>query len=217
MKFALNKKIIILAGLVLAALAALVALTTLGTLNKVKVEVVAIPEDSSITLDGEPIDAGVVSLEPGTHTLTASREFFTEVSVTVHTDDIVPSEPIYLLPIPSTPEAFQLLEDNPELQQRREAAGAIQAEQKKRSIESRYPYIGELPHTTIDYKVDYGFDDEDQIFIEVTLYPPAAVTPGTDLYRQQLQQFKDDALGYLESIGVDTDQTEITFSPDPND
>ena len=211
---ALNKKkLLIIVGVIIGSLLILLAAILATGSASVRTEVIALPEDSSITLNDEPIEAGTVTLEPGTHTFVASREHFSDAVVTIHTDDIASGEPIYLLPTPDTDEAFEILAQDPDLQFRREEAGALESERSQRAILRDHPYVENLPHEAISYKIDYGFDENDEIFFIVTLYIPTATPEGTEEYDRQTAIIEQRARNYLQDIGVDTSEADITFRP----
>lgn len=205
----LRTKIIIAASILILAI--VIILLAFSNRDTVRVEVIAIPEDSSITLDGQPIEAGPVDLELGTHTLTASREFFGDAVVTINTEDIEPGEPVYLLPIPNTPEAQELLRNDSQMQYRREAAAGVESEQTQRSLTRQYPFLEELPYKNPDFQINYGFDDSQQLFLTVTVSLPAAVVEGTPEYDTWYERVKQDAVDYMESIEINTESTRIDY------
>jgi hypothetical protein len=204
-------KVLIVVGI----LGALILLITL-LINRsgFYVEVKVLPEDSTVTLDGQPIEPGRIELSPGEHTFVASREFFGDATETVNTDNISSGHVIFLLPSPDTPEALQWLQQNPKVQLERENLGGQQFNQDAAHVAENYPYVEELPYRSLDFNVDYGFDENRVIKLIVTIFLPAAVPEGTPEYDQQFEQIKQNALDYLRSIEVDVDNTNIEFKAD---
>jgi hypothetical protein len=180
------------------------------------IEIAVAPSDSMITVDNQPSKPGKVYLKPGKHTIKASRQYFTDVSKVVDTKSLKPDQTIYLLPGADSPEAIKWLNDHPEELARRESIGSAQTAANAEVVEKKYPFIKDLPHRTLDYKIDYSLSGEDyKISFQITFYP-VAVTPGTSEYKQQLLQYQQAALKYLKDQGIDTKTANISYSPDPN-
>lgn len=176
------------------------------------VEVKVLPEDSTLTLDGQPIEPGRVELSPGEHTFVASREFFGDATETINTDNISSGHIVFLLPSPDTPEALQWLQQNPEVQRERENLGGQQFNQDAAHVAENYPYVEEeLPYRSLDFNVDYGFDENRVIKLVVTIFLPAAVPEGTPEHAQQFERIKENAIQYMRDIGVDVDNTNIEY------
>lgn len=179
------------------------------------VKIIVVPEDSKITVDGAQSKSGTVYLKPGKHEIKASRQYFTDVTKNVDTKDLKSGQEIYLLPGIDSPEAIKWLNDHPEVQEMREAVGGAQAAANSETIAEKYPFITNLPYRTLDFQVDYSITGEKyDISFQVTLNP-VAVIPGTPEYKQQVVEYKQLALEYLESQGVDTKKAKISFDPDP--
>lgn len=217
MQFLKNKKVLVI---VVSAIVLSLLVVGLATLERqlsrgVKVEIIVVPTDSSLTIDGEPASPGIVSLSPGKHTLKASREFFGDAVEEIDTETLDAEQPIYLVLDSNTPEAEQYMTDNPDQQMLRENAFGQEFSNTSQSILERYPITTQLPYTTIDYRIDYEVTENKDVKFVVTLYP-VATEPGSDMYKQQLNDFKQNALSYLSSRGVDTATTDISFSPDPD-
>lgn len=201
-------KVLIIVG-ILGALILLVLL--LISRNNFYVEVKVLPEDATITLDGEPIKPGRVALSPGEHTFVASREFFGDATEVVNTNNVSSGHIVYLLPTPDSAEALEWLQQNPEVQKERESLGGAAFNQDTADVNERFPYIVNLPFRSLDFNVDYGFDDNRNIRLIVTIFLPAAVPEGTPEHDQQFERIKQNAIEYLQSIEVDVDNTNIEY------
>jgi hypothetical protein len=205
-----RKKLLIIAGV--SALVLLVGFAIFSSLQhrgETKVNIVVAPRDSTITIDGQPAKHGTAYLKPGAHTIKASRQYFADAIEKVHTSELDNGQEIYLLPEANSPEALQWLEDHPEEMELREAIGASRAAEGAQDNLEKYPFIRDLPYKTLDYQVDYALNG-DELTLIVTLYP-VAVTPGTKLYEEQVEEFKQKALTYLRSQGIDLAKTKIEY------
>jgi hypothetical protein len=218
MNFLRNKKALVVAGGAAMILLLMVILSSLGGRlgGSVTVEIIVVPTDATLTIDGEPTTPGTVSLNPGQHTLRATREFFGDAVKEIDTESLDTSQPIYLTLDSNTPEAERYMIDNPDEQLLRERAFGQEFSNTSQSILERYPVTKDLPYTTVDYRIDYEVTESKDVRFIVTLYP-VATQPGSDLYKRQLNQFKQSALNYLSDKGVDIDTADIVFSPDPDD
>jgi hypothetical protein len=175
------------------------------------VNIIVSPRDSMVTVDGVAVKSGKVYVKNGTRTLKASRQYFTAVTKTINTNDFKAGQVIYLIAGADSPEALKWLEDHPDEATFRESAGSGQADAKAQEMIAKYPFLADLPYQTLDYKIDYSIDSKtSKVSLQVTLNP-VAVQPGSDLYDQQINQYKDEALQYLKNQGVDTTAIGITF------
>jgi hypothetical protein len=203
----MNRKILVIGGiLILLAIVGFLMVSASG----IWVNVVALPKDSKIELDGRPIKAGRVKLAPGKHVFKASRQYFDAVQKSIDTNALDTKKTVYLLPKPSSQEAIKWLNDHPEVQQEREAAGGEEAIIQQQSLLSQYPFIAKLPYETLDYKIDYSVNEAGKISFIVTLYPFA--DPASPEYGPQVDKEKQAAKNYLSSYGVDTEKVPISYN-----
>lgn len=210
-----NKKIVIAGGAVVLGIVALLIALSIPRVGKVRVNVETLPNDSTVTVDGVKVKGnGSIYVTPGKHTLKASRQYFTTVTVKFDTEDPNLDDPIYLMPGAESDEAIAYLVQNPELAAAREAMGGDKANREQTEFSDKYPVTDKLPYQTYDYKIGYLVNDDGTVTYDIELYP-VAVTPGTELYRQQLEDFLGQALNWLRGQGVDTTKAKINVSPDP--
>lgn len=182
-----------------------------------KITIDAIPDDSSVTMDGQPIHEGDIYVKPGTHTLVASRKYFDTVTQKINTADYKNGDTIYLLPLPNSPEAMNWLNSHPAVQAAREsAAGAVANQLQKRQL-AKWPIIAKLPAYNSHYRIDYSVEGDD-ISFQVTLYPIINGPADFDNYKAQYNQYKSEAVKFLKDNKIDPAQYDVTFTPsDPND
>ncbi len=206
--------IIIAVGLLLTGILAWNVALFISRRGLDKIEVYAIPSDSTVTLDGDKVSQGSIYVSPGNHLLEASRTYFTKDVTTINTTTEDTSDPLYLLPNPSTSGAQQWLADHPKEQVKREGilSKIVAAEQKK--LQQKYPFIKELPVYNSHYRIDYSLDDSNQIQFSVTLYAILNNPSQRTQYLSQLHNYKAEALQYLEKNGIDTSSADISFTPE---
>jgi hypothetical protein len=211
-----KKRLLIVGGIVAAAVLTLVLLLLGGGTGKtVTVEVLVVPSDASLTINGKSAKAGNLRLTEGQHTLKATRQHFGAAVKKIDTKKIDPDQPIYLTLDGSSPEAQAYMQAHPEEQALFERAIGVEIVNNETAILDSYPVVNQLPYETIDFLIDYTVSEENEVLFTVTLYPVAAV-PDSDEYKQQLQDYKQQALQYLQKQGVNTSKANIVFSPNPD-
>jgi hypothetical protein len=179
----------------------------------VKINVVVLPSDSKLQVDGTTKKAGGVYVKPGAHKLTAIRQYFDEVTKQIDTSSLKPGEIIYLLPGVSSAEAKQWLIDHPAVQQQREAVGSQEADQQQLLLSSKYPILDLLPQETSHYKIDYSLSSDNKLEFTINLFGDINGANGYTQYQQDLIQYKNEALKYLKDHGVIPQDYEITYIP----
>jgi hypothetical protein len=181
--------------------------------GKVPVNIVVLPDDSDLKIDGAKAKPGKIYLTPGTHHLEARRNDFDPASKTIDTHDIPPGDTVYLLPGANSQPAKDYLLQHPDIQRLREAVGGIEAEKARAALLKKYPVIGDLPHETLHFKIDYSLDSNQALSFTITTY---AIINGPSDYASYLSQTKDyrqEALNYLKDKGVDTTKYDISYTP----
>lgn len=180
----------------------------------VKINVVAVPSDSEISIDGTSGKNGTNYVTPGSHDITASRTLFDPVTVTIDTNKIG-DRPIYVLPKANTDAAQQWLYNHPAEQQQRESIVGMLDTEKQQDLAKKYPILAKLPAETSHYKIDYslGGENNDQVSYTVTLYAIINNPSQYASYKAQLNQYRDEALQFLSNNGVDVNTSSITYTP----
>ncbi len=196
-------------GLVLLVLWLLFVYQPPGT---VAVKIVLIPEDSTLTIDGKPTAPGRIFLNTGSHELKVARTDFADVTKTVHTNDLKSNQIIYMMPRPESEAALKYLEAHPEIQELREKAGAADAVAKQEELNKKYPILNQLPHESLDFRVDYGLGADSTLSFKITLYP-YALKSNTDVYNQQLRDFKEEAKQWLSQNNINLSDYKVEYDP----
>jgi len=182
-------------------------------LGKTKVAVHAIPDDSTITLNGMGVGGGNFYLKPGRYVFSATRKDFGKVSQTISIQKDSQPQTLYLLPVPNTAAAIEFLNQHPKIQQDRERQGGINSAVNQVSLGKKYPIISKLPAYTSDYRIDYAVDDKQAISFAITLYAILNNPQQYNQYQQQLQTDKAEALQFLRTNGINPTDYKITFTP----
>lgn len=151
------KKVIVIAILVIVGIVTVAAIVYLPRIGKVRLEVQAVPAQSTITLNDKPFHTGVYYLEPGVYTLKASYVGYDDDIETVNLKK--DSETVALLPTPGSDDAKKFIEEHPDIQSQREALGGFNANKQGSELQAAYPVITKLPYIDPDeslYAIDYG-------------------------------------------------------------
>jgi hypothetical protein len=211
-----RKKLFVLGGVAGALLFGALTLYLLLRPDRVAVEIFVTPSDSQVTMDGKPIKAGNAEIPKGKHTFVASRQYFESTTTNIDTDDLSEQyNTIYVYLYPNSPEGEQWLTDHPTEQNRYERIDGEELSKQTEAMITKYPIVNKLPYSTTGYKIDYSIAEDNTITYLVQLYP-VAVTPGTDLYKQQLIGYRSAALNWLKKQGIDTSKAAVKFTPDPS-
>lgn len=209
-----NKKKLILITIVgLFFALSIFLLTTLLPTGGKQVVLVALPKDSAVSIDGKITKSDSVTLSEGNHTLRATRQYFKDYQVDISYDDIKNGDTIYLLPEPNTPQAFQLLANDRELQEQREAAGGAESARIQKILLTNYPIISELPYENSHFKIGYKLEDTSNVVFTIALYGIINSPSQYDAYQQQLKQYKLEAINFLKANAVNTDKEKLEFTP----
>lgn len=178
-----------------------------------KIEVILLPNDSQLRVDGAPAKAGTIYLKPGTHTLSATRQYFDKVVREINTRDIKPSETIYMLPEPNSAEAKKWLAEHPDVQLQRESVGGAEAIRQQAVLTNKYPILEKLPHENSNYKIDYALTPDNKLEFTINLFGSISGPDDYPRYQQQLIQSKAEALQYLQGYGISPQDYKITYIP----
>lgn len=173
----LSRKLLYLLGAAVVCLVLYLLVLTFSRSGETKVEINVIPEDSLIYINGKQITETVTYLKPGEYEFSAKKDGFKEdkQKITIEDEDTV----VELIPAPDSQEAFDFLENNPELQRQREVIGGKRANLAGSELEEETPLIALLPTDQLDringlFSLDYGPSPvrENGVFIEVSSLSP---------------------------------------------
>lgn len=122
---------------------------------KAELTVKSIPNDLTLTLDGQQIAAnGKTDVRPGTHTLTGSRAGFQEYTQTITVRGKEPvSVKVYLYS--NGPVGVEWGKNNPEQQREAEAEAGRRYDEVQDRLASKYPILAQLPYIGPGFKATY--------------------------------------------------------------
>jgi hypothetical protein len=163
----------------------------------VGVNVVVVPEDATIQIDGVAASVGTNYLQPGPHVFTATKSGFKD-DVTKTTVSAELSE-VILLPEPQSSGALSWSEQG-DIQNKRESLGGQRAALLGEATIKKAPIITKLPHYDISgpFSIDYGPGEEtDSIFIVIGNSSPSG---------------REKALEWIRNQGYDLSSLDIRFS-----
>ena len=185
----------------------------IGHRDKVEVKILVLPNDSSLTIDGQATKPGKKYLTKGDHRLVAARQDFDNDVKTISTSDITKNEIIYMLPAANSAAAKQYLLQHPEIQKQREAAGGIEAARVQTLLLKQYPIISKLPQETLHYKIDYSLDPNQKLSLVITTFAVINRPSQYSQYATNTQAYRQEALGFLKQNGVSANTYPISYKP----
>jgi len=144
---------------------------------KAELTVKSIPNDLTLTLDGQQIAAnGKLDVRPGTHTLEGSREGFQSYTqtLTVRGKDPV-SATVYLYA--NGPVGVEWGKNNPEQERETEAEAGRKYDEIQRRLAAKYPVLDQLPYIGPGFKATYEGSRSDPgnpeaISLRILIYGP---------------------------------------------
>jgi hypothetical protein len=210
-----NRRFVIAAVIMIIVLVLWAIISTVQHAGKTKVKIVALPHDSSLSLDGQAIKEGSIYLKPGSHKFTATRQFFGDLTKTVNTKDLAAGQVLYLMPLANSAQALQWLTDHPETQTEREAAGGVESEQIQTALLKKYPVLAKLPQENLHYKIDYSIDSSQTLKLHITTYGIINGPADYPTYVQQTKSYRQEALDFLSQNGLKSSDVAIDYTPNP--
>lgn len=192
--------------------------------NSSSVTLKAIPDDSTLKVNGVVIDNRNVTFSKNkNYSFTAARQDFENDTCMVNGNDLQPGQTIYLLPEAKSDAAVQWTTTHRSAQQERERLGGVEATIAQENIDKYNPVAKKLPYSTLEYRIDY-YDPianankgcyityGKTIDFSVTLYPPLAVgDPGSDEYTSWTGKAHESVNNFLSDNSVDLSKAHITY------
>ncbi|MFC9694600.1 S-layer protein [Kribbella sp. NPDC056951] len=165
-------------------------------------QVTAIPNDLTLTLDGRQVDAsGEIKVSSGRHTLVGERRGFQPYSTTF-TAESGDEMKLKMYLYANSAEGRDWTRKNPEAERELEAEAGRNFDEGQRRIVARYPIIQQLPHLGRGYKVDYTTSKSDPQNPEALSIRIATYTADG----------KDNALYWITSNGWNPDALDIIYT-----
>lgn len=199
MNLAKNKPLLILAIILCMAVGYKIVLQ-LSRAGETAVNIIVLPDDSNVFINDQASDSGTTYLKPGTYKFTARREGFKDDSREIK----IENEPVdvELLPSPNSDAAYQLIENDPDLQAQREVMGGRRAATSGLSREEQTPLIAFLPTTQVTgpFTINYGPSEtrKDGVFLEIIDSSPEGRTNALKWIRERDQDPTDLEIRFLD-------------------
>lgn len=193
-----ERRLFIIGGFIIVLILLYFIILHLSRLGETKVSIVAIPENSTVEINGKNFDQGNVFLKPGEYTFTAKLKGYEDDSLTKKVEN--QSIEVSLTPTPASEEAEDFLIENPHIQAERERIGGARAAEAGALRHKQAPVIELLPVTDIagPFSIDYGPSEERKngIFLVVSDSSPEG---------------RKNSLKWLRERGHDPTDLEIRF------
>jgi hypothetical protein len=198
-----NRRIWILGGVVIA----IVVIVLGGYLSlrgrpESKLTVVSIPNDLTLTLDGQPVAAnGEIKVKEGQHTLSAQRQGFQSYTQTIKAVGGNPlSVKMYLYSNSAAGRNWE--KDHPDQTLAAEAEAGRRFDEINQRLNQKYPILRELPYIGPGFKAESGAskiapNNPEQIAVYITLFDPTG---------------KAKALEWLNGHGYNPAELELIFT-----
>jgi hypothetical protein len=150
------RKILLLALIPATLLVVYTVGMAVGHAGKTKVELLVIPRDSVVTVNGQTYTNRTLYLKPGTYTFTARRDGFDDKSRTA--DISGGHRQISLLAAPNSPTGNEYMNAHPDEERIRETVGSKEANDTGLALQKKTPIIALLPYIDINgpFSLDYG-------------------------------------------------------------
>jgi hypothetical protein len=170
--------------------------------GKPKVLINVAPTDSTVTIDGKKTKAHTVYLKPGTHTFTATRQYFDTAQITKNFQN---DTTINLLPAASSQQAKRYILDHQDVQKQRDYVGGLQEDETTQKAASASPLIHQLPLHDRYFSIDYGQSPTSKDNSSIAIIVRASSVDGRAM-----------AIDWIKQKGFDPSDYEIVFSDAPH-
>lgn len=127
--------------------------------DKIAVEIVAVPEDAVINLNGQRVSNGVTYIKPGEYIVTGYKEGFDRMSYSVKIIDA--HQKVFVLLSASSEEAKAWVSSNLSKYNSAQADASQQVTSETRNLLAKNPLIAKLPYENSLFKIAYKIDPSD--------------------------------------------------------
>lgn len=194
----MRKKPLIISGLILALFFVLLILNIMGGRTKTaQLEIEVAPSDAVIVLNDKRVRVGKRRVEPGTYTVTVSRDGFD-----IQTKNIKlqkgSDEYVGFALVSNNPSTANWYNEHPRDQKIAERVSSIDFDEH--ATENTDPIVGDLPFLGpgLEYRIDYGStDDQQKVHLTVSFVSPEA---------------KADAVAWFANNNYDINKYVVTYT-----
>jgi len=153
--------------------------------NNGKVNIVAIPSDSKIFVDGvDKGKMGTFRLEPGTHRITVTRNGFNDAEETIEAIAGRESDVTIVL-VASSQEGYKWEELNPEEVSKKEFLIGQRVVEDGKNFAEKNPIVKKVPFKNPNFRIDYSLNDKGGVDLIIKSYG----IEGKNLAYAQLRQW----------------------------
>jgi hypothetical protein len=185
-------------GLLIVTIMSMVFLSNLSNLGKNRVTLRVIPEESRVSINNNVVDSDVKYLKKGWYEFKAEVKGFKKDTQRLYVNKDVT---VNLLPEPNSDQAYQWLNNNPSIQQKREEMGGMRAAQIGENYIKKTPIRKLIPRVDMfaPYAMDYGVEGNNyDTFIEIHDSSPVGREKALQWIRQQGYNPGDLDIRYLD-------------------
>ncbi|MFK4083097.1 PEGA domain-containing protein [Kribbella sp. NPDC020789] len=197
-----NPRSLVIGAVVLGVVVVLVGGFLLFRDKGATVTVTSIPNDLTLTVDGQPVNAnGELKVKSGTHKLTGERRGFQTYSTTFRVgggDELQVKMYLYA----NSAEGREWARNNPEQERELEAEAGRQYDRTQQRLKEKYPILQRLPYIGPGYEVNYTSSKSDP-------KNPEAISVTVDTWTAD---GKEKALEWIREDGSDPAALDIVYT-----
>jgi hypothetical protein len=211
MELSPTRKKMIIAGAIVGGLLLIWLLLSLTNAGKVTMTLRVSPMDSQLTVDGKPTAIGKLTLAKGKHTFVATRKHFDTLTLIFDTANLSATKEAFMILEANDDEGRAYIANNVNEQIVREEAGGAAFNLTQENILAKYPFVTELPYSTVDYTIDYQTTSKSTIKLVISVFIPNSLEKGTPEYNKEVDRLKVEALAYLRDKKISTTKIPTEF------
>lgn len=191
--------ILLPAALIIILIIGLVVSQQIDRSGKIPIEIVALPEDTTVEIDGDIYKDGKIYVKPGKYTIYGHRGGFDSIRYNINIVDENQKVFVLLGPSDASTEAQEWYEKNADKYTQAELDAGEQETSDSKTLLEKNPIINKLPISNYLYSIGYKIDpsDETESTIIITV--------------NSSEQYRSAAIRKLNSLGYDIGDYKIIF------
>lgn len=135
--------------------------TSIDRAGKIPVNIIAVPSDMTLTLDGKTISPGERYLPPGTYTVKGSKDGFTDFTTQVIITSGDKKKSTSILLNPATGAAIDWAKAHKDEYLEAEGQAGSEARDEGEAFRDKNPIVNLLPYKNLLYTIGYRSDPDD--------------------------------------------------------
>lgn len=164
-------KLITIACIVL--LLSIIIIIVHSSINSAKINLIFTPTSAIATIDNHKVKSGIISVTPGNHTIEVKKDGFKSITQDISIKSGETINAFYILDSNSD-NTKDWYDEHPEDSAISEQILSQENDSLANASVDNYPIIKKLPYETMNYRIDYGACDNNNICIIITA-PTAAL------------------------------------------